>query len=166
MRVIGIDPGTRSLGWGVVEQRGTRRIHVDHGVIQPPKSGNLADRLYHIDEALRAVLDRVEPEASAVESIFYAKDPQSAAKLGHARGVVLLALRRKGLTVHEYPPARVKRTVVGRGRAGKHQVAQVVAAALGLAEPPPSDAADALAVALTCIASVEFDRALARVKAP
>lgn len=160
MRVIGIDPGTRALGWGVVDRQGTRRLHVAHGVVTPPKQGTLADRLLYIDEELQSVLAELEPDASAVESIFYAKDPQSAAKLGHARGVVLLALRRAGLSVYEYPPARVKRTVVGRGRADKRQVAHIVAATFGLARPPPSDAADALAVALTCIAAVEFERAL------
>ena len=162
MRVIGIDPGTLALGWGVVEQEGTRRRHVAHGVVRTPKAGTLADRLCVIDEALREVLTLYRPDTSAVESIFYSKDPQSAAKLGHARGVVLLVLRRAGLTVHEYPPARVKRVVVGRGRADKHQVACLVAATFGLDDLPPSDAADALAVALTCCASVEFDRALAR----
>jgi crossover junction endodeoxyribonuclease RuvC len=165
MRVMGIDPGTRLLGWGVVELVGTRRVHVAHGVIAPPANAALVDRLVWIDTELALVLEAQRPTVSAVESIFFAKDAQSAAKLGHARGVVLLRLRRAGLDVHEYPPARIKQVVAGHGRADKQQVARIVATALGLAEPPPSDAADALAVALTCLAGVGFEDALARAKA-
>ena len=126
MRVLGIDPGTRALGWGLVERVGTRQWHVAHGVIEPPLDGTFADRLVWIDDELAKVIVEHHPDVGAVESIFFSKDAQSAAKLGHARGVVLLRLRRAGLDVHEYPPARVKRSVVGRGRADKHQVARVV----------------------------------------
>jgi crossover junction endodeoxyribonuclease RuvC len=166
VRVVGIDPGTRALGWGVVAQEGTRRVHVAHGVVKPAAGAPLADRLCTIEAELGAVLARHAPEASAVETLFFAKDAQSAAKLGHARGVVLLVLRRAGLEIHEYAPARIKRAVVGRGRADKRQVAHIVAATLGLDAIPPSDAADALAVAITCLASVEFDRALERAAKP
>lgn len=162
MRIIGIDPGTRALGWGLVEQTGTRRVHVAHGVVKPSPNGTLSDRLLDIDDALRDVIAEHQPDAAAVESIFFAKGAQSAAKLGHARGVVLLGLRRAGLPVHEFAPAQIKRAVVGRGRADKHQVAMLVAATLGLDRAPPSDAADALAVALTCLAAQGFEQALAR----
>lgn len=164
MRVIGIDPGTRSMGWGVVERIGTRQIHIGHGLIKPPLDGTFSDRLIAIDDELEAVIAQHEPDASAVEGIFFSKDPQSAAKLGHARGVILLRLRRAGLSVHEYPPAQVKRVVVGRGRADKRQVAMLVQAALGLDAIPPSDAADALAVALTCLAAASYQEALGRAK--
>jgi crossover junction endodeoxyribonuclease RuvC len=162
MRVIGIDPGTRLLGWGVVERVGTRQWHVAHGVIQPSLAGTFADRLVYIDDELAQVIAEQQPDTGAVESIFFSKDAQSAAKLGHARGVVLLRLRRAGLEVHEYAPAQIKRSVVGHGRADKQQVARVVAAALGLEAPPRSDAADALAVALTCLSGLDFAQAMAR----
>jgi crossover junction endodeoxyribonuclease RuvC len=143
---------------------GTRQWHVAHGVVATPLDGPFADRLLCIDDALGDVIAEHRPDVAAVESIFYSKDAQSAAKLGHARGVVLLRLRRAGLDIHEYAPAQVKRSVVGHGRADKQQVARVVAAALGLEPPPRSDAADALAVALTCLAGLDFAAALALAK--
>lgn len=161
MKVLGIDPGTRHLGWGVLLREGTRITHVAHGVIHTDLDGSLAERLVEIDTGIEAVLQEFRPDVSAVESLFFAKDPQSAAKLGHARGVVLLRLARAGLAIHEYPPARVKRSVVGRGQADKKQVALVMTAVLRLAAPPPSDAADALAIALTHLHVAGYDAALA-----
>lgn len=149
MRVIGIDPGTRHLGWGVVDVVGPRVTHVAHGVIHTVEGSPLADRLVVIDDELRGIVQAHAPLEAAVESIFFSKDAQAAAKLGHARGVVLLHLCRAGLTVAEYAPAHVKRAIVGGGRADKHQVAMVIKALLRLATPPPSDAADALAIAIT-----------------
>ena len=163
MRVIGIDPGTRKLGWGVVEQVGTRRRHLGHGTLVLTGE-TLADRLVGIDEGLSAMLAEHQPEAAAVESLFYSKNAQSSAKLGHARGVVLLLLRRAGLPIGEYPPAQVKRAIVGRGRADKRQVALVVASVLGLGEPPESDAADALAVALAHVGNLRLAEAMGKCK--
>lgn len=148
MRVIGIDPGSRLMGWGVIERQGTRLSHVAHGVIKAG-TGELCGRLLVIDDGLAEVLAEHRPAAAAVESIFFSKNAQSAATLGHARGVVLLRLARAGLSPHEYPPARVKRAVVGRGRADKRQVAHIVTSILGLPQLPPEDASDALAVAIT-----------------
>jgi crossover junction endodeoxyribonuclease RuvC len=105
-----------------------------------------------------------EPAAAAVESIFFSKNAQSAAKLGHARGVVLVSLRRSGVGIAEYAPAKVKRAVVGRGRADKNQVTRVIASMLGLREPPQEDAADALAVAVTHINVARFASALAQAR--
>ncbi|AKT42163.1 crossover junction endodeoxyribonuclease RuvC [Chondromyces crocatus] len=161
MRVIGIDPGTRHLGWGVVERHGSRVIHVAHGVVDVDTDGAFAARLVEIDDALCEVVAKHAPVAGAVETLFFAKDAQSAAKLGHARGVVLLRLSRAGVAVHEYAPALVKRTVVGRGAADKKQVAMVMTAVLGLKEPPRSDAADALAIAMTHLHVANFQAALA-----
>lgn len=161
MRVIGIDPGTRHLGWGVLERQGSRIVHVAHGVVDVDTDGSFAARLVEIDDELTQVIAAHAPAAGAVESLFFAKDAQSAAKLGHARGVVLLRLCRAGLPVHEYPPALVKRTVVGKGAADKHQVTMVMTAILGLKEPPRADAADALAVALTHLHAANFQAALA-----
>jgi crossover junction endodeoxyribonuclease RuvC len=161
MRVLGVDPGTRRLGWGVVEQHGTRLVHVAHGVVLA-EGDDLADRLLVIERALDVVLREHAPASAAVETIFFAKNAQSAAKLGHARGVVLLCLRRGGLEVGEYSPALVKRALVGRGRAEKEQVARLVCAVLGLAETPASDAADALALAITHLRAASFLRAIGR----
>jgi crossover junction endodeoxyribonuclease RuvC len=161
VRVIGIDPGTRHMGWGVLARTGTRVEHVAHGVIDVDLDGTLAERLVEIDTALEAILREHVPDVGAVESIFFSKDPQSAAKLGHARGVVLLRLSRAGLAVREYAPALVKRSVVGRGAADKKQVAMVMTAILRLPKPPRSDAADALAVALTHLHAASFEAQLA-----
>jgi crossover junction endodeoxyribonuclease RuvC len=161
MRVVGIDPGTRHLGWGVLESVGTRVAHVAHGVIDVEDEGTLANRLVAIDAALEEVIVQHAPTVGAVEGLFFAKDAQSAAKLGHARGVILLRLARAGLAIHEYPPALVKRTVVGKGAADKRQVAMVVTSILRLGSPPRADAADALAIALTHLHVARFDAALA-----
>jgi crossover junction endodeoxyribonuclease RuvC len=147
--VLGLDPGTRHFGWGVVERRGTRLVHRGHGVIDTDEKAPIAVRLVTIERALIEVLAAHAPEVSSVEALFFAKDPQAAAKLGHARGVALLVCARAGLEVFEYPPARVKLAVVGSGRADKAQVAQMIRVVLGLAVAPPADAADALAVAVT-----------------
>jgi crossover junction endodeoxyribonuclease RuvC len=147
--VLGIDPGTRHFGWGVVERRGTRLVHHAHGIIHTDESAPIAVRLVTIERELVEVVGAHAPAAASVEAMFYAKDPQAAAKLGHARGVALLVCARAGLEVFEYPPARVKRTVAGSGRAEKAQVAQMIRVLLGLAAPPAADAADALAVAVT-----------------
>ena len=161
MRVLGIDPGTRHLGWGVLSRHGSRIEHVAHGVIDTDIKQSLADRLVEIDDALIKVIEAHAPDVGAVEGLFFAKDAQSAAKLGHARGVVLLRLCRAGLVVHEYAPAKVKRAVVGRGAADKNQVAMVMTAVLRLASPPRPDAADALAIALTHLHVASFDAAIA-----
>lgn len=149
MIVMGIDPGTRRLGWGVVSATGTRLAHVAHGVIVAAEALPLAARLAKIDDELRVVIAEHAPAECGVEAIFFARDPSAAAKLGHARGVVFLALFRAGVAIHEYPPATVKRAVAANGRAEKDQVARMVAAMLRLPAPPPADAADALAVAIT-----------------
>lgn len=148
MIVLGIDPGTRHLGWGIVERSGTRLIHREHGVIDTDTTASLAERLCSIEQELEAVVKTNRPQAAAVESIFFGKDASAAAKLGHARGVALLVLARAGLPIAEYEPAKVKRAIVGNGRADKRQMAMVVTALLRLDSPPRTDAADALAIAV------------------
>jgi crossover junction endodeoxyribonuclease RuvC len=161
MLVIGIDPGSRHLGWGVLRRIGTKIEHVAHGVIDVDLDGTLAERLVEIDTALEGVIGEHRPEVGAVESLFFAKDAQSAAKLGHARGVVLLRLARAHIPIREYAPALVKRTVVGKGAADKRQVALVMTAILRLPKAPRPDAADALAVALTHMHVASFEAAVA-----
>lgn len=147
--VLGLDPGTRNFGWGVVRKNGTRLSHVAHGVIAVDEDLPLAERLVAIEKALVGVVDAHAPNEASIESLFFAKDAQAAAKLGHARGVALLVCARSLLPSFEYAPARVKRTISGSGRAEKAQVAQMVRVILGLSEVPKADAADALAIALT-----------------
>jgi len=158
--VLGIDPGTRLLGWGVVSRNGQRLTHVGHGVLKLDAKAPLPERLHQIEIGLVEVIDRFRPEAASVESLFFHKDPQAAAKLGHARGVVLLALSRAQVPIHEYAPARVKRTVAGGGQAGKDQVAQMVRALLALPDVPPPDAADALAIAMTHLRTIGLSSAI------
>src|SRR6202021_2755424 len=124
--VLGLDPGTRKVGWGIVERRGTRLLHHAHGGVQTDESAALALRLVTIERELVEVLRARRPEVASVEAIFFAKDPQAAAKLGHARGVALLVCARAGLEVFEYPPARVKLAVGGSGRAAKGRAAQMI----------------------------------------
>ncbi len=149
MIAIGIDPGTRNLGWGIVSSEGNRLLHIAHGVIRVPGEDSLSSRLCKIGDALDHLLRQYKPEVGSVEGIFFDKNAQSAAKLGHARGVVLLCLERAQVKVREHAPARVKQTLTGNGRAEKSQVAHMVAAILRLEEMPPVDASDALAIAIT-----------------
>jgi crossover junction endodeoxyribonuclease RuvC len=147
--VLGLDPGTRHFGWGVVQRVGTKLTHIAHGVVNVASEGPLGERLVAIESALVDVVAKCTPFEASIESLFFAKDASAAAKLGHARGVGLLVCARAGLAVYEYPPARVKLTVAGAGRADKAQVAQMIRVMLGLAVTPPPDAADALAIAVT-----------------
>ncbi len=161
MRALGIDPGTRYLGWGVIDSEGNRMSHVAHGVIRASEQLPLAQRLQLLEEGLVKVLEEHGPAAGSVETLFFHRDPQAAAKLGHARGVVLLCLQRAGVKIAEYAPALVKRSITGSGRAGKDQVAMMVKTLLCLDAPPPSDAADALALAVTHIRRGPIDERLA-----
>ena len=161
MRVLGIDPGSRRTGWGVVELEGTRLHHLGGGTIRVPERAPLHQRLRFIHEALERIVAEQRPQAIAVEEIFFAKYANAALKLGHARGIALLVAAQSELEVHEYPPAIVKRTIVGRGGADKQQMGRLVTALLGLAAPPEEDAADALAIAITHI-QASRSRGLAR----
>jgi crossover junction endodeoxyribonuclease RuvC len=162
MLVLGIDPGTHNLGWGLVDGEANRMKHVAHGVIRAGEGLSLAARLVVIEEHLARVISEYKPIAGSVESLFFHKDPQAAAKLGHARGVVLLCLQRDAVGVFEYPPAQVKSAIVGNGRALKPQVAQMVRRLLCLDETPQADAADALALAITHLRRAPIAEALAR----
>lgn len=160
VRVLGIDPGTLHLGWGVVQASGNRIRHVAHGVIDLDPKQPLPLRLVAAERALQAVIEAHEPKAGSVESLFFHRDPQAAAKLGHARGVVLLTLARAGLEIFEYAPTRIKLTVTGKGQAEKRQVAFMMRTLLALSEEPRSDAADALAAAVTHLRRAPVDAIL------
>jgi crossover junction endodeoxyribonuclease RuvC len=163
--VLGVDPGTRATGYGLVERAaaGTRALRlVECGVVRPGSGAALAERLAVIYEELSGIISRHRPDALAVEDVFVARNARSALVLGHARGVVLLAATRAGLPVSEYAPRAVKSAVTGTGAATKHQVALMVARMLRLKCPPaPADAADGVAVALAhCLRERTFRRAV------
>ena len=149
MKIFGIDPGSERTGYGCIEVIGSRHYLVICGSITAPVRSTFPDKLKHIHCGLATLLARHRPDCVAVESIFYARNVHSALKLGHARGIALLAASEAGLPVAEYAPAEIKRAVVGYGRAEKDQVQQMIKLLLGLdAAPSPHDAADALAVAI------------------
>lgn len=148
-RVLGIDPGTLKTGWGVIETKGPRATLIAAGVIRAPKGKALELRLKVIHAGLAEVIAEYAPVSVAVEEVFFAKHPNAALKLGHARGVALLAAASADLPVEAYPPAVVKKTVTGRGAAKKDQVASLVGALLGIRTLPAEDACDALAIAIT-----------------
>ena len=149
MRIFGIDPGADRTGYGCVETDGSRHRIVTCGAIVTPATASFPDKLLQIHRRLAELLRECVPEAVAIETLFFAANVRSALKLGHARGVAVLAAVQAGVEVVEYTPAEIKRAVVGYGRAEKPQVQQMVKVILGLpAAPTPHDAADALAVAI------------------
>ena len=150
--VLGIDPGSHRCGYGAVARRGNRFVHVTHGVARAPQSAPLPERLAAIADEIERIIRDAAPGSVAIEQAFFHRDAHAALVIGHARGVVMLLAARAGLPVAEYAPAAVKRSVVGTGKADKEQVNGMVRAILGLAEPPPLDASDALAIAI-CHAS-------------
>lgn len=148
IRIMGIDPGSRITGYGVVEKSGSSVKHIDNGAVITSPKMPLGERLLRIHEGLSEVIARYEPETVAMETVFVSKNVSSALKLGHARGVAMLAASQNGLEVHEYAPTEVKKAVVGTGRAEKKQVQEMVRMILGLPEIAQEDASDALAVAI------------------
>jgi crossover junction endodeoxyribonuclease RuvC len=149
VKTFGIDPGSDCTGYGCIESLGSRHRLIACGALTAPANATFPEKLLVIHSGLAALLQRHAPDCVAIEDIFYARNVRSALKLGHARGVALLAACSAGLPVIEYAPAEIKRTVVGYGRAEKHQVQQMVKLLLGLETvPSPHDVADALAVAI------------------
>jgi crossover junction endodeoxyribonuclease RuvC len=149
VRIFGIDPGSERTGYGCVDTDGRRHRLVDCGAIATDRRDGFPAQLLTIYARLTALLAEHRPACVAIESLFHAVNVRSALKLGHARGVAVLAAVQNGYDVAEYTPAQIKLAVVGYGRAEKHQVQEMVRMLLGLAEvPTPNDAADALAVAI------------------
>jgi crossover junction endodeoxyribonuclease RuvC len=161
--VFGIDPGSERTGYGCVETDGSRHRVVACGAVTVPPKASFPRRLFEIHRRLAALIAEYSPESVAIENIFYAANVRSALKLGHARGVAMLAAAQAGLVVVEYTPAEVKRAVVGYGRAEKRQVQHMVKVLLDLpAVPSPDDAADALAVAICHVHSSPRSRTAVR----
>jgi crossover junction endodeoxyribonuclease RuvC len=149
IRILGLDPGLSAMGWGVIVLDGTRLSHIEHGVIVTKPAIGLGLRLMILHRELSAVIARLSPKAMAVEQAFVARDPSAALKLGHARAVALLAAAEAGLEIAEYSPNHIKKCVVGAGHAGKDQVQFMVKRLLPACGVRQSDAADALAAAIT-----------------
>ena len=148
IRILGVDPGLRNTGWGVIEVLGARLAYVSCGSIRTDAASSLAERLALIHRALIRLVEDQRPAEAAVEETFVNRDPQSTLKLGQARGVALAALAIQGLPVAEYAANLIKKTVVGVGHAEKAQVAMMVKTLLPLSQASSPDAADALAVAI------------------
>ncbi len=147
-RVLGIDPGSRLCGWGVVVREGHALRHLDNGVVVLDPKAPLGERLAKLLTRLEEILVDVAPDAAAIEGVFTNRNARAALTLGQARGVALAAIARRGLGIEEYTAQQVKKAVTGSGRADKEQVQRMVAMRLSLPEPPQADAADAVAVAL------------------
>ena len=149
MRIIGLDPGLRHTGWGVIDKDGTKVSLVAAGVISADTTPTLAERLAELYSSLVKVLDEFKPDEASIEKTFVNKNPESTLKLGQARGVVLMAPALKGIPVGEYTPNQIKKMIVGVGHADKNQVDMMIRKMLPtLPENIPPDASDALAIAL------------------
>ena len=148
MKILGIDPGSRITGYGIISHEGNRLIHVDNGAIHTDSQNDFPARLKKIYRALSVVIEQYRPDAVAIENIFFATNVQSALKLGQARGAAIVAGVNADLPVFEYTALQVKQSVVGHGRASKEQVQKMLKVLLNLPEIAQEDASDALAVAV------------------
>jgi crossover junction endodeoxyribonuclease RuvC len=148
LRILGLDPGLRRTGWGVIRVEGNRLSHLGHGVVVPDEKAPFSERLLALFEGISAVVADWSPDEAAIEETFMNNNAASALKLGHARAAAMLAPARAGLPVAEYAARLVKKSVVGTGAADKDQVAFMIARILPTAGPTTADAADALAVAI------------------
>lgn len=162
--ILGIDPGTRITGYGVIQIQQRQFITLDYGCIKPPPTLPLPERFLILFEALEELLDRFCPTAISIETQFVYKNAQSALKLGMAKGIALLAGAKRGIPIYEYAPTKAKASVVGRGHASKEQVQQMMQLLLKLPKPPtPEDAADALALAICHAHQMHLETTLKKV---
>ena len=162
MIILGIDPGTATTGYGVIENNQSKLKAIDYGCILTDKKFKMPERLDFLGEELKKIIKKYKPQAMAVEELFFFKNAKTIITVGQARGVILFVGKNIGkkteLGIYEYTPLQVKQAVVGYGHADKKQVQQMVKAILGLNEvPKPDDAADALAVAICCESSLKFE---------
>ena len=163
MRILGIDPGTIATGYGVIESRDDDITLVDFGALAPPKGSSIGERLSYLYNQLLEIVSRYQPDMVAVEQPFVAKNVRSALAIGRAQAVAILAAANKGIPTYEYTPTQIKQRVANYGASSKEQIQEMVRLQLGLAETPkPSDAADALAVALCHLSEMHLINLLAR----
>jgi len=159
MRIIGVDPGSDCTGYGVIDSDGRNYGLIEYAAIRGPKHLSFANRLLVISQKIEEVIERLSPQACAIEDTFFAVNVKSALKLGQARGAVLVAAARAGVEVFEYTPLEIKSALVGYGRAEKHQVQEMVRVLLRMKSvPEPLDASDALAAAI-CHINIAATRA-------
>ncbi|MDQ4074781.1 MAG: crossover junction endodeoxyribonuclease RuvC, partial [Chloroflexota bacterium] len=135
-RILGIDPGTAIVGWGIVEGEGQELSLVECGTIRTPPNTPLVERIAKIYRELNEILDQYRPDGVGIEQLFFARNVTTALPVAHARGVMLLAVHQRGLPLEEFTPLQIKQAVTGYGGADKHQMQQMVRLLLGLAEPP------------------------------
>ena len=148
MRIIGIDPGLRNTGWGIIELIGNRLVHVDDGRISPPSISSIGERLLFLKNKLKVIIEKYDPNLSAIEQIFVGPGTGSSLKLGMARGVSILVLAQAGIGIKELPPKLVKKTVTGYGSASKDQIKSMIEKLLNII-PKNEDSSDALAIAIS-----------------
>ncbi len=159
IKILGLDPGLASTGYGIIEGSGNRYRHVVHGTIDTSPDTEIGDRLERIHDSLVDILRIHEPEAAGIESIFFAKNASSAIPVAEAVGVLLLTLRKHGTPVREFSPQAIKLSLSGHGRSDKRQMQELVRILLALPEiPKPDHAADALAAAICCYNTVSAER--------
>lgn len=156
LRIIGIDPGSRITGYGIVEKRGASFVHIDNGCLTTRSGDSIPSRLEQIHSGLIDILEKYRPDAAAVEEVFFAKNVSSSLKLGEARGVALLAAVQSKIAVFEYATREVKQALTGYGQATKDQIQKMVKAMLKLPEVAQEDASDALAVAICHLQSYKM----------
>ena len=148
IRILGIDPGLRRTGWGLIESEGNRLVHIACGSLETSERAALAQRLVAIHDGLIAVIEKYSPHEAAVENTFVNSNAAATLKLGQARGIAMLVPARAGLAVAEYAPNLVKKSIVGSGHAEKAQIRMMIGVLLPQADPQSEDAADALAIAV------------------
>ena len=162
MIILGIDPGTLVMGYGVIESHHDEIALIDCGVLVAPEKKPVAERLNHLYHSLQEIIQRYQPDVAAVEQPFVAKNVQSAMAIGRAEAIALLAAADSGIPIYEYTPRKIKQTVSNYGASSKEQIQEIVRLQLGMAEVPhPADAADALAVAICHCQEAHLSRLLA-----
>ena len=162
MKILGIDPGTVVMGYGVIESEDDEIALVDYGALVGPERSEIGERLSHLYNELEQIIDRHHPDAVAVEQPFISKNVRSAMAIGRAQAIALLAAARRNIPTHEYTPAQIKQRVANYGASSKEQIQEMVRLQLGLAEvPQPNDAADALAVAICHLQEMHLNKLLA-----
>ena len=162
MRILGVDPGTIIMGYGVIESRDDEIALVDYGVLRNPERSPIGERLSYLYSELSKIISRYQPDVVAVEQPFMAKNVRSALAIGRAQAVAILAAANRGIPTYEYTPTQVKQRVANYGASSKEQVQEMVKLQLGLSQvPQPNDAADALAVAICHLREIHLSNLLA-----
>ena len=164
MIVLGIDPGSQATGFSVLHQERGRFKLIEAGIIRTNSKKPIPERLLKIHDELQAIIEKHNPSTGAIEAIFSGKSPESALRLGQARGVALMVMAKHNIDVSPYNPMTVKKSIGGHGRAGKQEITRIVTRLLGLEKDLPSDAADASAIAITHIMRASFEQKLRKMR--